>query len=230
MKITPLDIRKQIFRKTMRGYDEHEVNAFLELIASQVENLLQENRNFSDQISSMEMQLENYMKIEEALRNALVTAEKVARETKQNADQEVELTLKDAQHRAQRSVESARSVLESVQNDLVDMSKQRRDYLTRFRLLVETQLKMLDLKQIEFEDAENLHRLEEIQSELFRREAEAGPIGSKNNLQAAAGNESETTAEPGPGQDSETGSEAQSVVDIVAADSISSPTPQDNPS
>ena len=204
----------------MRGYDEHEVNAFLELIASQVETLLQENRNINDRISSMEMQLENYMKIEEALRNALVTAEKVARETKQNADQEVELTLKEAQHRAQRSVESARSVLEGVQSDLVDMSKQRRDYLTRFRMLVETQLKMLDLKHIEFEDEENLHRLEEIQSELFRRDAK-----EERNRGVS---DSQITPEEDDGGDAE--SAAQSVVEIMAADSIPSPTPQDNPS
>ncbi|NNE09646.1 MAG: DivIVA domain-containing protein, partial [Gemmatimonadetes bacterium] len=102
MKISPLDIRKQMFRKGLRGYDEHEVNAFLERVANEVEDLLQENRGLQDQVGSLETQVENYRKIEEALRNALVTAEKVARETKMNADQEVALTLKDAQVRAQR--------------------------------------------------------------------------------------------------------------------------------
>lgn len=167
MKISPLDIRKQMFRKSLRGYDEHEVNAFLERVANEVEDLLQENRGLHDQVGSLEVQVENYRKIEEALRNALVTAEKVARETKMNADQEVAITLKDAQVRAQRSVESAREILSSVQRDLLEMAKQRRDYLTRFRLLVETQMKMLDIKQVEFEDGENLRRLEEIQRELF---------------------------------------------------------------
>ena len=32
MRITPLDIRRQNFRKTMRGYDADEVEAFLEMI------------------------------------------------------------------------------------------------------------------------------------------------------------------------------------------------------
>jgi cell division initiation protein len=178
VKISPLDIRKQMFRKGLRGYDEHEVNAFLERVANEVEDLLQESRGLRDQVGSLETQVANYRKIEEALRNALVTAEKVARETKMNADQEVALTLKDAQVRAQRSVEAAREILGSVQRDLLEMAKQRRDYLTRFRLLVETQMKMLDIKQVEFEDEENLRRLEEIQRELFEdsfdRDRESG--------------------------------------------------------
>ncbi len=166
-----------MFRKSLRGYDEHEVNAFLERVANEVEDLLQENRGRQDQLSSLEIQVENYRKIEEALRNALVTAEKVARETKMNADQEVALTLKDAQVRAQRSVEAAREILGSVQRDLLEMAKQRRDYLTRFRLLVETQMKMLDIKQVEFEDEENLRRLEEIQRELFEDSFDRSPKG-----------------------------------------------------
>ncbi len=220
MKITPLDIRKQMFRKTMRGFDEHEVNAFLELIASQVEDLLQENRNIKDKIGSMEVQLENYRNIEEALRNALVTAEKVARETKMNADQEVELTMREAQHRAQRAVESARSVLEGVQNDLVGMSKHRRDYLTRFRLLVETQFKMLDIKQIEFEDEENIRKLEEIQSELFHREGRNDVDRKRETVHPPSAGEQENGPDAGE----------QDVVDIVAAESMSSPSPQDNSS
>ncbi len=182
MKISALDIRKQVFRKTLRGYDEHEVNAFLELIASQVEDFHHENRTLRDQLSAMDVQVENYQKIEEALRNALVTAEKVARETKQNADKEVEITLRDAQHRAQRSVESARGILGGVQNDLLDLARQRRDYVTRFRLLVETQLRMLDLKQVEFEDEDNLRRLEEIQRELFER----GDADDRSGTKSAA--------------------------------------------
>jgi cell division initiation protein len=167
MKISPLDIRKQTFRKALRGLDEQEVASFLEMVADEVEEVVQENRALRDRISTSDIQLENYRRIEEALRNALVTAEKVARDTKKNADQEVEIRLKDADLRAQRAVQTARGILESVRGDLVDLAKQRRDFLARFRLLVETQLKMLDLKRNEYEGEEDLRRLEELQRELF---------------------------------------------------------------
>lgn len=167
MKISPLDIRKQTFRKGLRGLDEQEVVSFLEMVADQVEGLLQENRELKDRMATAEVQLENYRRIEEALRNALITAEKVARDTKRNADQEVEILLKDADLKARRSVQSARGILESMRSDLVELNKQRRDFLTRFRLMVETQLKMLDLKRVEFESEEDMRRLEDIQRALF---------------------------------------------------------------
>lgn len=170
MNISPLDIRKQTFRKGLRGVDEQEVSAFLELIADQLEEVVQENRHLKDKIATAEVQLENYQRIEEALRNALVTAEKVARDTKRNADQEVEILLKEAELRAQRSIQSARGILEGIRSDLVEMTKQRRDFLTRFRLLVETQLKMLDLKRVEYEGEEDYRRIEEIQRALFDEE------------------------------------------------------------
>jgi len=42
MKISPLDIRKQTFRKALRGLDEQEVGNFLEMVAEEVERLVQE--------------------------------------------------------------------------------------------------------------------------------------------------------------------------------------------
>ena len=40
MKITPLDLRKQEFKKGMRGYDVHEVDAFLEMVAKEMEETI----------------------------------------------------------------------------------------------------------------------------------------------------------------------------------------------
>jgi cell division initiation protein len=167
MKISPLDIRKQTFRKALRGVDEQEVASFLEMVANHVEEIVQENRVLKDRIATSDIQLENYRRIEEALRNALVTAEKVARDTKKNADQEVEIRLKDADLRSQRAVQSARGILENIRGQLAELTTQRRDFIARYRMLVETQLKMLDLKIVEYEGEEDLRRLEEIQRALF---------------------------------------------------------------
>jgi len=197
MKISPPDVRKQTFRKVMRGFDPPEVTSFLELLADQLEELVQEKRQLQDRIATMDVQLENYRKIEEALRNALVTAETVARDTKKSADQEVGILMKEAELRAQRAVQSARGILESLRNDLVELSKQRRDFLARFRMLVETQLKMLDLKKVEYEGDEDLRRLDEIQRALFEETEEdeevreEGRMGRRRDEPAAA-------AEPSP--------------------------------
>jgi cell division initiation protein len=206
MKISPLDIRKQTFRKSLRGVDEQEVGSFLEMVADQVEELAQENRLLRERMATSDVQLENYRRIEEALRNALVTAEKVARDTKRNADQEVEIRLKDADLRAQKAVQTARGILENLRGDLVELTKQRRDFLARFRMLVETQVKMLDLKRVEHEGEEDLRRLEEIQRALFddfrserieRRERAESPLaGLEHPEREGAGPEGSAPPDP----------------------------------
>ena len=37
MPITPLEIRKQEFKKKVRGYDPHEVRDFLEMLVTEIE-------------------------------------------------------------------------------------------------------------------------------------------------------------------------------------------------
>ncbi len=43
MNISPLDIRKHEFKKSLRGYDTDEVTAFLDLISIEFENIIREN-------------------------------------------------------------------------------------------------------------------------------------------------------------------------------------------
>ena len=45
MKLSPIEIRKQEFKKSMRGYDTVEIDTFIELVANEYENLIKENEN-----------------------------------------------------------------------------------------------------------------------------------------------------------------------------------------
>ncbi|MFQ5630060.1 MAG: DivIVA domain-containing protein, partial [bacterium] len=56
MKLTPLDIKKQEFKKNLRGYDPIEVDAFLEMVANEFESLLREKNLFSDEILKLKTQ------------------------------------------------------------------------------------------------------------------------------------------------------------------------------
>ena len=45
MRVTPLDIRRQKFRKGMRGYDPGEVDAFLEMLAEAWEDVAESSQS-----------------------------------------------------------------------------------------------------------------------------------------------------------------------------------------
>lgn len=85
MRITPLDIRKQPFRRTLRGFDPDAVNSFLEMVASEYETIIKQNNEFATQIKSLEQRLDSYIKIERVLNETLLTAQKATDEARVNA-------------------------------------------------------------------------------------------------------------------------------------------------
>src|SRR3972149_2362459 len=57
MKITPLEIKRQQFKKVMRGYDPVEVDTFLDVLSHELEDVLSSNKDLSDKIIELHTQL-----------------------------------------------------------------------------------------------------------------------------------------------------------------------------
>ena len=88
MRITPLDIRKQEFKKSMRGFDPDEVFAFLNTVAEEYEAALSDNKGLREHIVNLKERLNEFKNMEKNLRNTLLTAEKLTADTKKNARNE----------------------------------------------------------------------------------------------------------------------------------------------
>ena len=50
MKLSPMDIRKQEFDSALRGYSTDDVEAFLQMVSEQWEELLDEQRRLEEQV------------------------------------------------------------------------------------------------------------------------------------------------------------------------------------
>ncbi len=85
MRITPLDIQQKQFKVRLRGFDMEEVYSFLELIREELEELLKENSMLKEKVAILENQLEEYRKIEQSIRDTLMTAQKLVEDYKTNA-------------------------------------------------------------------------------------------------------------------------------------------------
>lgn len=64
MKITPLSIKRQEFKRNIRGYDPDEVNTFLEIIADEFDQLQKQNEELSAQVTQLQKKLQDYQQIE----------------------------------------------------------------------------------------------------------------------------------------------------------------------
>jgi cell division initiation protein len=143
-KVTPLDIRKQTFKKGMRGYETGEVQAFLEMVAKEFEELARENAALLERMAGLDAQIEDYRKMEKALRETMLAAQQTTEGIKENARAEADLLLRETQHKADGIVAEARHRAQGLQRDVAVLEQQRNAFIAQFKSLVESQLNLLE--------------------------------------------------------------------------------------
>ncbi len=154
MRITPLDVRKQEFRKAVRGYDCDEVRGFLTTLAEEYETVLVDNKNLRETIGKDEEKLGNYRQIEGNLRDTLMTAQRVMQDTKDNAAREGGLIVQEAQQHAQQILTECRTRTEELRREIIMLRKEKETYLARFRSLAEAQIQFVDTHESDFRDVD----------------------------------------------------------------------------
>mgnify|MGYP000975480576 CR=1 FL=1 len=119
--ITPLDIQKKEFRRGLRGYREEEVDAFLDRVIEDYENLFRENQVLKEKIAMLEENIGRYREMEEVLKNTMIMAQKNADELRQNAEKEASLLLDQARLEAEQITSEA----EEKAAELMQVSEQK---------------------------------------------------------------------------------------------------------
>jgi len=144
VKITPLDLRKQEFKKSMRGYDVHEVDAFLEMVAKEMEELLRENSVMTERLRELDDKIDDYRSMEKTLQGTLTSAQKTADDLRKNAEKEAELVLRNTKIKATHLVEEARAKMADLQAEVTALEEQKEVFIARFKSMIEIQQRLLD--------------------------------------------------------------------------------------
>ena len=144
MNITPLDITQKQFRKAFRGLDPMEVEAFLGLVAVELEALLKDYANLNDDAQRKAEQLAEFRERERALQETLVAAQKASEEIRDSARKEAEITIADAELQAEKIVQAAHTRFLRIVDDINELKRQRLQFETNVRTLVESHVKLLD--------------------------------------------------------------------------------------
>jgi len=150
MRLTPLDIREQQFRRVMRGLDPEEVEAFLTSVAAEFELLVTSNNDLRQRVVELEEKIQEYRSMEKALRDTLLTAEKVMGDAKESAQREATLIIREAEVVAQRTKGRMQQELVQLQHEIAELRRAKDAYLTRVRWLLRSHLEMIDGHAQEF--------------------------------------------------------------------------------
>ncbi len=144
MRITPLDIQQKQFPVKFRGFDEEEVDSFLELVREEMEELLRENSTLREDVKKHEKQLKDYKNLETTLRDTLIATQRMAEDYKKNIQKEAELITKESELRADDLLKSAQDKVIKIHEDITDLKGVRRHFKEELRRLVESHLRMME--------------------------------------------------------------------------------------
>ena len=138
--LTPLDVRRYEFGKTLRGYNPERVDQFRDEVADELERLMRLNQELEAKARGFHEQLKAFRDRDKALNDALIHAQQLRAEIKEQAERDSALTVREAQAQAEKLVAAARSDIRRMEDELAAMDRMRRNYLAQLRALVERQI------------------------------------------------------------------------------------------
>lgn len=155
MRLTPLDIQQQQFKSGLWGYDGKEVDAFLDVVAGELERLIRDNNGLRDEIRRKDTELEEHRNREKTLQETMVNATKVAESMRESARREGEIVVAQAETQADQIVQHAHTRLVRVLEDLDELRRQKAQMEASLRSVLESHRKLLDAMTQRANDSED---------------------------------------------------------------------------
>jgi DivIVA domain-containing protein len=142
--LTPLDVRRYDFGRALRGYDPTRVDQFRDQVAEEMERLTRINQDLDQKARSFHEQLRAYRERDKALNDALVSAQQLRNDTREQAEREAQLIVREAEAQGERLLETARANVRKLEQELESLERTRRAYLAQMRTFITRQLSELD--------------------------------------------------------------------------------------
>lgn len=142
--ITPLDIEKKEFSKSMRGFNTDEVDDFLDEIIVDLQKLLDENARLKGEIEVLNQELTKYKKSETSVMNTLESAKKLMNDISESAERRAEIIIKNARLDAEAIQRDAKESVSKLTEEGERLRGKVNRYREKYRQLLEDELNQLD--------------------------------------------------------------------------------------
>jgi len=187
MKITPMDIEQQQFGRSFRGYNEEEVDNFLDRIAKDYEEVLNENIKLKEETERLKSRMEEYSKMDETLRSALVNAQQSASNIKENVQKEAQVMIENAKIEAERIKQQAKQEIYDINNEIEALKKRKYLLLEKLKNTLKLHIRMLDEETLEkpedeFKDIQD-KSIEDIKMKIYSNNEKGTQEEDARNMQ-----------------------------------------------
>lgn len=142
--ITPSDIQKKEFGKSMRGYRQDEVDMFLDLVTLDMEKLIKENSNLKQQLERTRSELEQAQHSSGEVVQVLEQAKGLMNEISESAEKRAGIIIKNAELEAETKVQEAKQKAQQLAEDQRNLKHQYEQFRDHFRRMLQEEMHRLD--------------------------------------------------------------------------------------
>jgi cell division initiation protein len=118
MSMTPVEIRHVALPRKPLGYERGATDQLLADIAASFEHVWRERADLRDELEELESELTRQKELEQALRNTLLSAERMADDMRAQARREADVIVAEARSAARDIVSGAESERERVRTEI----------------------------------------------------------------------------------------------------------------
>ena len=144
MRLSPLDVEHQDFDGALSGYNKRQVREFLARAGEALEGALDENKRLRDQMARQEETIGTLQLAEAEMKRAVIAAERIGNELKQNAKREAEIIIQEAEATKHRLIREAEDKVGRAETDLERLKREKRLFGEQFRGLLNAYERSLD--------------------------------------------------------------------------------------
>jgi len=153
MSVSRIDILNMKFPRSVGGYNTQQVDRYLLEIADTLGRLSEERAGLEARVAEMEERLRDYREREGALRDTMLTAQRMTDELKATAQREAQLILDAAYAKAENLMNQGHQRLAKVHEEINAFKKVRAQFEMKVQSVIDSHQHLLDLSRREEEQA-----------------------------------------------------------------------------
>ncbi|MBE7044240.1 MAG: DivIVA domain-containing protein [Ruminococcaceae bacterium] len=142
--LTPIDIEKQDFDVSFRGYNADEVDDFLDMVATDYKKLYLENSELRTKVAELQTAVDDYKKKGDSVQNALILANEAIEQMKQKASQQADSVVNDAQNKATDMIRQSNEDILQKKKELADLQLEVDGYRAQMQGICSRVMELLD--------------------------------------------------------------------------------------
>ena len=126
--ITPLELRKRVFKKGFRGYDTSDVKQFLEALAEDLEDVYRKLDELERENARLTSENARHRETENTLKETLLHAQRSAETLLSTTEKESERRLRDAERQADLLMQQGMERVTETEKKIRDLRLERRNF------------------------------------------------------------------------------------------------------